>query len=398
MNRKQALGGLVAALVLVAFVAGGAQAASTTHLNCGDTITADTKLANDLTDCPDKGIVIGADEITLDLNGHTIDGDGNGVGVDNTAGHDGVTIKRGSVRDFVEGVLIVGASENRLRDLSTSHQAHGGIGVAESVDIQVERNSSVANAVGIFVGGSRDIRVEHNVVSDSEFSGIVLFESENIRIAENSVSGSRNDAGIGIYPGNNNVIERNSISDSAAGITLAFGSADNLVRKNAVSGNGDGVILDVGTHDNRVTENTLRDSFFGGVEIVGSDDNVIAQNSIVGNNADGSEAGIHVLSWPDDPRETSDRNLISKNTLVGNTGDGILVDADQSENVIERNWASENTDDGIDVDAMATTLTKNTANRNHDLGIEAVPGVIDGGRNHAKGNGNPLQCVNVACS
>ena len=49
------------------------------------------------------------------------------------------------------------------------------------------------------------------------------------------------------------------------------------------------------------------------------------------------------------------------------------------------------------VDVADTTLTRNTANRNHDLGIEAVLGVIDGGGNHAAGNGNPAQCTNVIC-
>jgi len=46
---------------------------------------------------------------------------------------------------------------------------------------------------------------------------------------------------------------------------------------------------------------------------------------------------------------------------------------------------------------LATTVTRNIANHNHDLGIEAVPGVIDGGGNHAAGNGNPAQCVNIDC-
>ena len=45
-------------------------------MNCGDEITADTTLDSDLIDCPNNGIVIGADGVTLDLNGHTIDGDG----------------------------------------------------------------------------------------------------------------------------------------------------------------------------------------------------------------------------------------------------------------------------------------------------------------------------------
>jgi hypothetical protein len=32
-------------------------------VSCGDTITADTKLANDLTDCPGNGIIVGAANI-----------------------------------------------------------------------------------------------------------------------------------------------------------------------------------------------------------------------------------------------------------------------------------------------------------------------------------------------
>jgi len=44
-----------------------------------------------------------------------------------------------------------------------------------------------------------------------------------------------------------------------------------------------------------------------------------------------------------------------------------------------------------------TLLRANAANRNGDLGISAVAGVIDGGGNHAAGNGNPAQCEGVSC-
>ena len=64
---------------------------------------------------------------------------------------------------------------------------------------------------------------------------------------------------------------------------------------------------------------------------------------------------------------------------------------------LTENRASRNGDDGIDVENSDATLTGNTADRNSDLGIEAVPGVTDGGGNRAFGNGNPLQCLNVAC-
>jgi hypothetical protein len=55
-------------------------------------------------------------------------------------------------------------------------------------------------------------------------------------------------------------------------------------------------------------------------------------------------------------------------------------------------------DDGIHVEDPGTTIADNRANDNADYGIQAVPGVIDGGGNTASGNGNPLQCVNVVCN
>jgi hypothetical protein len=41
-------------------------------VGCGDTITTDPTPDSDLVNCPNNGIMIGADNITLDLNGHTI--------------------------------------------------------------------------------------------------------------------------------------------------------------------------------------------------------------------------------------------------------------------------------------------------------------------------------------
>jgi hypothetical protein len=53
--------------------------------------------------------------------------------------------------------------------------------------------------------------------------------------------------------------------------------------------------------------------------------------------------------------------------------------------------------DGIDIDSDSTTVTKNRATDNGDLGIEAVAGVVDGGGNRAAHNGNSEQCSTVAC-
>jgi hypothetical protein len=77
--------------------------------------------------------------------------------------------------------------------------------------------------------------------------------------------------------------------------------------------------------------------------------------------------------------------------------DGVIVESTAFDTLLERNIAIGAGDDGIDVDGAATTMIRNLASHNGDLGIEAVSGVTDGGGNHAVANGNPAQCTNVAC-
>jgi hypothetical protein len=131
-----ALGAVIFALAGAGLLTlGRGSQALASHVGCGDTITTDTTLDSDLVDCPNNGIVIGADGVTLDLNGHLIDGDGTPFagcpqnvicdgGVVND-GHDGVTVRDGSVREFGVGVFVGKARHNRLLSLSSSRNEIG---------------------------------------------------------------------------------------------------------------------------------------------------------------------------------------------------------------------------------------------------------------------------------
>jgi parallel beta-helix repeat protein len=413
---------LAAALALA--LTPGAQAAQPVHVSCGDTITKDTKLANDLTNCPGDGIVIGADDITLDLNGHTVDGDRAGddsedFGIDNTSGHDGVTIKGGSIRDFVEGVEIHGASDNIVRDLATSHHWHSGIFVFESTDFRIEKNSVLSNIVGMVIAESSHVRVEHNIVSGSEFAGIAVLGSDHMLVAKNSATGS-GEAGIVLVGSDNSRVERNRSNGNLFGVYLessdhnrverntasgnvfagiAVYADDNAVNRNRVFKNAEGI--DVFGSRNAITDNQVADTVgcpdcFGfGILLAGGKDNVIARNDVR------RTLGEGILMAALDPDTPTVDNVVGDNHVHDATTDGISVGTEGegtlSGTLIKNNVAVGSGDDGIDVDSPATTLTRNTANRNHDLGIEAVPGVTDGGGNKASGNGNPLQCTNVFC-
>lgn len=371
-----------------------AAAAQAVHVSCGQIITVDTKLANDLVDCPRHGIIIGADGITLDLNGHTIDGDATpiencpqdepcDVGVVNSAirngtpfngpGFDHVTIQNGSVQEFAEvGVYVVGAVDSVLRRMDTSRSEFESDGVhfIDCTHCRIEDSSASAYSVGFVVVRSRDVVIQRSDASDNTFAGIIVAESERVEVSDNTVARTVAGDGIVFILSEHGLVERNHLFDNFGGVGL------------------------VSSHHNDVSHNSAHDNHFVGIYGYGSDWNRITRNAIT-RNGDGSEGGIRLLAAEDG--EGADNNALIGNRLVRNVGDGILVDPGQSGTIIERNVARLNSDDGIDVGSSSTTLFKNKLIRNHDLGIEAVSGVTDSGGNLAVHNGNVLQCLNVLC-
>ena len=131
------------AFTAAAFLLVGGGRAFASHVDCGDTIAADTTLDSDLENCPNNGVVIGAAGITLDLNGHRIDGDGTpaagcdpqvefcDVGVLNE-GFNGVTVEHGSVREFELGGFTGGVRKNRVLDIGSTRNVFFGWLMSES--------------------------------------------------------------------------------------------------------------------------------------------------------------------------------------------------------------------------------------------------------------------------
>jgi parallel beta-helix repeat protein len=379
MTSRQLTRWLVLVVLGLAAVPSTIAAAARPAIGCGDTITQDTRLTANLVNCPGTGLVIGADSITLDLNGHTVDGDGTGdddVGID-VSGHRAVTITHGTVQEFTEGVLVSGGSGVALRGLTSSDEAHGGITVERSSAVTIADNVVRGAGAGIIVGSSDAVLVSSNRVSASTFGGIALFGSRHVRISDNTVTGSPADAAVGLFDGSSdNEVSANRLSRSGAGIALNNDAARNLIAANTIGHNDSGVIVDVGTHDNRVLGNAVEDSSFEGIAVVGSDRNLVAGNTVARNGALDEAGGIVLIALPDDPAQTSDANTLTDNVALDNGGDGIHVDGGQPANL----------------------LRANQADRNTQLGIDAATGAIDGGANRAARNGDARQCVGVSCA
>jgi len=370
--------GVLVCLTFAMVIVVGADSAHATHVNCGDTITTDTVLDSDLIDCPNNGIIIGADDITLDLNGHTIDGDTQlvdpcpegefcdaGVFAD---GHDGVTMMNGFVREFATGVAVGSASGVRLAGLSSTRNAFFGF-LLFDVSQSVLRDSS----------GSQ------NPVPDGD--GLGMFASRSNRIVDNRFSG--NSLGIHVEDSPNNLIKGNVISGQTEGPGILMQANRNEIRSNTCRRNGI-CILANGDH-NIIARNHVGGGG-DGIGVENGRDNVVTRNVLVRVQGTGINLGIRF------PAFGGRNNVVRKNVVKGSGGDAFLVAKKDGHSVLNHNIARRAGDDGFDIRSDSARLMNNRAFGNADLGIDAVQGVIDGGRNIARFNGDPRQCVNIECN
>jgi hypothetical protein len=369
---------VLTAAVVGAFAFTGGPALAN-HLSCGATIVADTTLDSDLVNCPNNGIVIGAEDITLDLNGHRIHGDGTpaarcrprrefcDIGVLND-GHNGVTVRDGSVREFLTGVLVGKARHTRVLGVSSSRNQFFGFLIVESARSVVRRSSGSGNPA-------------------PDGDGIGLFGSHHVRILDSSFR--RNSLGMHVEDSTHIVIKGNLFSRTP-GPGILMEADRNQVRRNRCVQNDACMIVGPGSRNVIVRNRSYRDG--DGFAIEKGRGNLVARNVVVRARKDGIYLALQ------EPPIGGANTVVRRNLVRGSGDDGFEVREKDRNSLLQGNIARGAGDDGFDVQSRSTTLTGNRAVRNDDLGIKAVLGVIDGGGNRASRNGNPLQCTNVFCT
>ena len=162
----------------------------------------------------------------------------------------------------------------------------------------------------------------------------------------------------------------------------------NQVRGNRCARGGPCVVI----HGNRnvvAGNRSLRDE--GGVLIEQGRANLIARNVVVRSRRD----GIHLAFEGSGLRSAG--NVVHRNVVRGSRGDAFAVASPDRRSVLRGNLAIAAKHDGFDIESPSARLRDNRAVRNAELGIEAVPGVIDGGGNTARHNGDPRRCTNISC-
>jgi sugar lactone lactonase YvrE len=284
---------------------------------CGGVVTQSLTLQHDVGPCPagTDGIVVGANNISVNLNGHSVLGPGPGMDDGAHAGirltqRSGVTVTGGRVSGFDAGVALIGSSSNTVSRL------------------QVVQNVAPLITPNGFEG--------------SEFGdGIVLMFS-----AGNHIDG--------------NVVDANGVFDGIG--LLGLGTDDNSVTNNVVTNvvgdglqgtNGIGIGIDISPfldltlpgrggslHGNNVVGNTVRNNYTNGISVQSDVGATIAHNVSQANGLQNPFPGNGIGVQHNARAQADLHDIIQFNSVQGNAGDGINLIGDQ--NRITNNVATQN--------------------------------------------------------
>jgi hypothetical protein len=237
---RRVLGLVVAAVAATLFLALNAGQALAATVHCGDVITQDATLDADVLGCANPALKLARQDLTLDLNGHTVSNSIVTARPPDTAPEDqflpagNVTVKNGTV----EGKIGFGFIETgTVRDTTSQ-----GIEIINAFQALVTNNNVYGGGIAFaqialadtYLGPSA--RVEHNVVS----GGGIGFERGSFGSAtDNRVTGSPY-AGIDISRSNGLVTVADNVTNyNQTGISVyrsTYEIRDNTADHNVTDG------------------------------------------------------------------------------------------------------------------------------------------------------------------
>ena len=123
---------------------------------CGDTLTADVKLTADLACTGLQALIVGADKITIDLNGFTLSGDDDvgDVGIDNPQAFGGVVIKNGTVSGFDKCINVTGGDKIAITGVTAKSCITAAIDLGVSQQSKVSKSRILGDGYGVRVAGA----------------------------------------------------------------------------------------------------------------------------------------------------------------------------------------------------------------------------------------------------
>jgi len=212
----------------------------TLAVNCGDSITHDVTLKEDL-DCSSHSFAFGvfANNVTIDLNGHTLSGslETRGITIRN---FDGLVVKNGVIRGFSMALNTTRSDRLSVRDV-TFYENSAAIIISGGNHARIADNDFIrsgGNSISINVYRKDDTAFE-NIITNNEFYQVRLHavricgvNAERNTIADNLVWKSASSAFMLIHADFNQLYRNRTIeSPNFTAITLNS-SSYNIIQSN----------------------------------------------------------------------------------------------------------------------------------------------------------------------
>lgn len=306
-------------------------------------ITTSTVLCTGVYNLLDPGndgvIRISADNVVLDCNGSTLQGQGQGKAIFNWGKHD-ITVKNCTVRTYENGIEFQSSNNSKFIENSVYTCTNGGIILAQVHNASVQDNLAEQNYIGIWLHANSDrSRVAGNTVRNNEYNGILFQRTTNSAITQNTVVGGGMGAAIRLQQSDNNLVDSNFVNSTSYGLSVESAEHNTFSNNNIINAANHAILL--------------WDPFNQGPS---------SFNQVIGNNISGGVYGIYLT-------DAAIGNTISQNNIVGSIAVGIELRQSKS-SLVEQNRIS-NSGEGIRLYSInSTTIRGNTVTNSSLYGID----------------------------
>lgn len=181
---------------------------------------------------------------------------------------------------------------------------------------------------------------QHDKTVPENAGQVSLVNCANILVQNLNLTDNSN--GLNLVYTNDSTIKHNSITDNRYSGIYVYKSSENTITQNTIANNEDYGINLYYASNNFIHENTVTENNQDGIYFMDSSNNKIKNNTVTQNGQ-----GVNVYS-------SSNNNIVSENTIMENSGYGVAV-----------SWSSSNTVSGnvIEKNGKGINIEKSSSNR-----------------------------------
>jgi parallel beta-helix repeat protein len=179
--------------------------------SCGQVITQNVILTSNLNCADSDGLIVGASDIVVDLNGHTISGPdvdtdtktSSKVGI-MIPNMNNVVVQDGTIEGFQAGILMTGSQNVEVKGIVAKNNQIGLFSTGASI-LNAHLSIIMNNQIGIAGHSTQQSTIENNILFQNTLAGVTLVNSDNSVITLNSITESGNGLYIDNQSNQNNV-------------------------------------------------------------------------------------------------------------------------------------------------------------------------------------------------